>query len=244
MPARGHAALRPPSGAGVTAGRASSLGLALVVAIAALATLWTVRHLRPAFQRAYRLNTDLQPGRTAVGQPLSLGAPHRTGQLSPAFSPSVLVWDDQILTWASQFDIDPNLVATVMQIESCGNPQARSPAGAIGLFQVMPYHFQSWEEPFNPEVNARRGLQYLKDALRLASGEVALALAGYNGGHGQIGRPASAWPAETARYVVWGSGILHDIEANSTHNQTMADWMEAGGSSLCQRASQALLAQK
>ncbi|MBI1856315.1 MAG: transglycosylase SLT domain-containing protein [Chloroflexi bacterium] len=50
-------------------------------------------------------------------------------------------WAAAISRWANASNLDPNLVAVVMQIESCGNPSARSSAGAMGLFQVMPFHF-------------------------------------------------------------------------------------------------------
>ena len=73
------------------------------------------------------------------------------------FSPSVQYWEDEILSWADTYLLDPYLVATVMQIESCGNPQAVSPVGAQGLFQVMPYHFYSGEDMLDPETNALRG---------------------------------------------------------------------------------------
>jgi soluble lytic murein transglycosylase-like protein len=56
--------------------------------------------------------------------------------LSPVFRPEVQYWSGAIQTWATSTGLDPNLVATVMQIESCGDPLARSRAGAMGLFQV------------------------------------------------------------------------------------------------------------
>ena len=97
-----------------------------------------------------------------------------------------------------------------MQIESCGDPGARSGAGAQGLFQVMPFHFASGEAALDPETNARRGLGYLARSLELAGGRVDLALAGYNGGHSRISQSAELWPDETRRYVAWGSAIYAD----------------------------------
>jgi soluble lytic murein transglycosylase-like protein len=64
-----------------------------------------------------------------------------------------------------------------MQIESCGDPRARSRAGAMGLFQVMPYHFAGGDDPYNPDTNAVRGLAYLKRSLDTANGDPRLALA-------------------------------------------------------------------
>jgi len=91
--------------------------------------------------------------------------PHTTtiikAPLAKAFSPSESYWPDDIQAWADDWDLDPFLIATVMQIESCGNPDALSPVGAQGLFQVMPYHFKLGENPLDPEINALRGLAYL-----------------------------------------------------------------------------------
>ena len=38
----------------------------------------------------------------------------------------------------------------------------------MGLFQVMPYHFQEGEDPFSPDINAKRGLIYLRTAQEAA----------------------------------------------------------------------------
>ncbi|MFO8037516.1 MAG: lytic transglycosylase domain-containing protein [Anaerolineales bacterium] len=155
--------------------------------------------------------------------------------LAPLFTPQVLYWEEKILTWSDQKGLDPNLVATVMQIESCGDPQARSIAGAMGLFQVMPYHFQEGENPYHPPTNAKRGLAYLKQALA-KGGNIRLALAGYNGGIQGAQRPSSAWSAETKRYVYWGKGIYADAKAGKDHSPRLEEWLESGGARLCQQA--------
>jgi soluble lytic murein transglycosylase-like protein len=161
-------------------------------------------------------------------------------EISPIFTPQIQAWESNILLWSEQFNLDPNLIALVMQIESCGHPEITSPAGAMGLFQVMPYHFQHAENPFSPEVNARRGLSYLKKGLSLAKGDSLLALAGYNGGHGVISRDSAHWQEETKRYVYWASGILADIQKDKTHSERLDEWLSKGGASLCDLSSQAL----
>ena len=124
-----------------------------------------------------------------------------------------------------------------MQIESCGHARAVSSAGAAGLFQVMPFHFLEAEDPLDPETNARRGLAYLQRALDLAGGRADLALAGYNGGHSKITRPPETWPAETRRYVYWGSGVLEDIRTGAAPSPRLAEWLAAGGAGLCRQAA-------
>jgi soluble lytic murein transglycosylase-like protein len=103
--------------------------------------------------------------------------------LSAIFTAEVQYWASEITAWAAAYRIDPNLIATVIQIESCGNPSVHSAAGAQGLFQVMPFHFAAGEDMLDVQTNARRGLEYLQGALKLAQGNVAVALAGYNGGY-------------------------------------------------------------
>ena len=61
--------------------------------------------------------------------------------------------------------IDPKLIEAVIQIESGGNPLAKSGAGAIGLMQIMPstakllgYHpIEMW----HPKINVEAGTKLL-----------------------------------------------------------------------------------
>ncbi|HTX90262.1 MAG TPA: transglycosylase SLT domain-containing protein [Anaerolineales bacterium] len=162
------------------------------------------------------------------------------GTISAIFRPAVQYWNDQLESWSGEAGLDSNLVATVMQIESCGNPQARSQAGAIGLFQVMPDHFSLDENPYLPDTNAERGLAYLKRSLQAAGGDVRLALAGYNGGISLIGRPELTWPGETQRYAYWGSGIYAEASAGASESLRLDEWLAAGGASLCREAEASL----
>ena len=69
--------------------------------------------------------------------------------LSTLFTPEIQFWAASLKRWSSEHGVDVNLAATVMQIESCGNPDARSSSGAMGLFQVMPFHFLGNENGYN-----------------------------------------------------------------------------------------------
>lgn len=162
-----------------------------------------------------------------------------TQGIAPFFAPSVQYWESDILRWADEWDLDPNLVATVMQIESCGDPSALSHAGAMGLFQVMPYHFTSTEAPYTPETNAYRGLAYLQKALNTYQ-DGRLAFASYNGGIGTAAKPESQWPNETVRYTYWGTGIYQDTLSGSQTSSRLEEWLGAGGASLCRQAAERL----
>jgi len=160
--------------------------------------------------------------------------------LSPIFTPSVQYWREDILGWAREYSLDPNLIATVMQIESCGYPLAGSIVGAQGLFQVMPYHFEEGEEILDPDTNALRGMAYLSRGLELSGGHAGLALAGYNGGHAVINREYDTWANETQRYYRWGSGIYREASSGWDSSPTLQDWLKAGGASLCSKAEEYL----
>ncbi len=202
--------------------------------LAALLLALTVRCLRP-LATAFRAARTAPPGLAAVPA-AHLAANPPPLSLSTAFAAPVRAWSERILEWSRLYSLDPNLIATVMQIESCGDPTAVSPAGAMGLFQVMPFHFAEAEDPLDPEDNARRGLSYLAACLARAEGDVALALAAYNGGPRLLSLPTVEWPHETRRYVHWGTSILREA-VDGEVSPTLQQWLAAGGESLCQRAA-------
>ena len=160
--------------------------------------------------------------------------------LSAIFTKEVQHWSNDIVRWANAAGVDPNLAATVMQIESCGDPRATSRSGATSLFQVMPFHFKFGENPYNTETNALRGLNYLARSLQAAGGNARLALAGYNGGVGVIARSEWAWPAETKRYVLYGAPIYEDARSSASSSASLTEWYQKYGVSLCRQAAQRL----
>ncbi len=166
--------------------------------------------------------------------------PGYTQVLSPIFTPEVQYWGTRLLAWSAEFGLDPNLAATVMQIESCGYARALSRSGAIGLFQVMPFHFAVTDSPFDPDTNARRGLAYLARSLERAGGDPRLALAGYNGGVGVIGRGEGTWSAQTQRYVYYGAPVYTDASAGLASSEMLNEWYLKYGVSLCQKAHESL----
>jgi len=173
---------------------------------------------------------------TAVAGAVQASAASGAAKLSPVFTPEVQHWSDKIVAWSALFKLDPNLVATVMQIESCGAPSVVSGSGAQGLFQVMPDHFAAGEDSLDPDTNAARGLAYLALGLQRGSGDIGLALAGYNGGQSLIGLDSSLWPAETKQYWYWGTGIYQDAAGGQPQSTRLQEWLKAGGASLCAKA--------
>lgn len=168
--------------------------------------------------------------------------PATGGAIAPFFTPEIQYWGSHIVRWAGQYGggLDPDLVATVMQIESCGHASISSTAGAQGLFQVMPFHFSTGETMTDPETNARRGVSYLAQCLDMANGDTGRALACYNGGPSVLRRAFGTWAWETQRYYVYGSTIYADAQASMTVSPSVEYWLDVGGAGLCTRAAEHL----
>jgi hypothetical protein len=158
-------------------------------------------------------------------------------QLSPIFRPEVLYWRQSIIEWSKSAGVDPNFAAVVMQIESCGNPNAVSRSGALGLFQVMPFHFLPGESGLDPDTNAARGLAYLARSLELSGGDPRRALAGYNGGLSVIGLHEAAWSEQTRRYVRYGLPIFEAAMQGEDASDALGAWYAQLGVSLCRQAA-------
>ena len=113
-------------------------------------------------------------------------------------------WDDAIRAASLRHGVDPQIVKSVMLVESNFNPRAVSRKGARGLMQLMPETARRFgvTDRFDPLENLRGGVEYLAGLLRLFSGDVTLALAAYNAGENAVARHAGVPPfAETREYV-------------------------------------------
>ena len=106
---------------------------------------------------------------------------------------------------AAENGLSPLLLLAMIRQESFFDPTAGSPAGALGLTQVMPLTAQeiagnldvegfSASDLLRPLVSIRFGAHYLGSQLDLFDGNLFLALAAYNGGPGNVNRWRESLP--------------------------------------------------
>lgn len=152
-----------------------------------------------------------------AARPLPRGAAVYVPRLKPVFAgekmPPELVW--------------------LAEVESSFNPEARSPAGAAGLYQLMPntakdlgLSLSPRDERLDPEKCANAAARYLR-YLHGRFRDWPLALAAYNCGEGRLratmdrhrartfDQVASRLPAETQMYVPKMEAVLQRREGRS-----------------------------
>lgn len=116
---------------------------------------------------------------------------------------------------AARHHVDPNLVRSLIKVESNYNPHALSSKGAMGLMQLMPATARMYDvaNPFDAAQNVDAGVRHLKGLLNNFGGDVSLSLAAYNAGQGAVERNGGIPPyTETRNYV---KRITHLMGAGS-----------------------------
>ena len=144
---------------------------------------------------------------------------------------------------AQKYGIDPDLFVRQIQAESAFRPDAVSPAGAIGLGQLMPATARELGvDPRDPVQNLEGAARYMKQQLD-AFKDPALALAAYNAGPRRV-REAGGIPniTETQNYVskILGSGntaMVTDQNMNAGTTAEQAAAQAAAASAAMQEQS-------
>ena len=120
-------------------------------------------------------------------------------------------YDPHITAAASLYNVSGDLIKAVISVESEFDQWAVSSKGAQGLMQLMPFTARRFGviDAFDARQNIFGGVQYLRFLLDLFSGDVSLALAGYNAGENAVARHRGVPPyRETRNYVNKIMGLL------------------------------------
>ncbi len=122
--------------------------------------------------------------------------------------------------------LDPDLIASVIQEESSGNPTAVTAAGAIGLMGVTASGGgqdgrPSSDDLKNPALNLRLGVNTLSETVQQSGGDLYSALAAYRGGWERVNDSASRHYAASVldnygRAIMARNGLSPDIATQWT----------------------------
>lgn len=101
---------------------------------------------------------------------------------------------------AIRFNVRPAFARAVAWVESRGSQSAISPAGAIGVMQLMPKTaIGLGVDAYDLNQNIEGGVRLL--ATHLANFSEPLSAAAYNAGTAALYQTPDQWPAETQKYV-------------------------------------------
>jgi len=185
--------------------------------------------------------------------------PESAGVTAPWIPVTVKYWSGPIDDMAKKYDIDPNLLAIIMTLESGGYAKANS-GEAQGLMQVTPLtakdiaskylkkpvaHYNIWDPRTNIEFGAAY-LAFLRDTFGEASqgpdwsSTVELVAAGYNGGPGAAHNLLVGNGLKDTQTVIYSRDAFNMWrERHAEDSPTYDRWLERGGSTLIDAAKAA-----
>lgn len=185
-------------------------------------------------------------------------APEKAGGITTTWIPdTVRRWDIQIGTVATRYNIDPNLLAIIMTMESGGYSRADS-GQAEGLMQIAPatagdiakrYLKQSTEQYdiWDPQTNIEFGAAYLAKLRDIYgtpqqgpfwTSTVELIAAAYNGGFGAANALEQGEGLGDPQTVVYSRDAFNMWrERHAAKSPTFERWKERGGSQLIEQAA-------
>lgn len=120
------------------------------------------------------------------------------------FFANAMPYGDIIHEKAIKYDVDPALVAAVIEQESKFHRTAHSSVGARGLMQLMPRtgRWLGARNLYDPAQNVDAGVKYIKYLQHRFDGNVKNTIAAYNAGEGNVKRYNGIPPfRETQTYV-------------------------------------------
>jgi soluble lytic murein transglycosylase-like protein len=134
--------------------------------------------------------------------------------------PPARAYDLLIHEAGALYRVSPTLIRAVMQAESAFDPLAVSPAGAMGLMQLMPEIAGAFDiaDPFDPRENIMGGARLLRELLDAHPHNIPLVLAAYNAGEPAVLRYGGVPPfRETQGYVKKIISLIADARNDGGH---------------------------
>lgn len=187
----------------------TGLGTALVAACAGFGSAWSCAAHAQIFGTVASNGAIVltnEPGAANLKVIVAAAAPAASAARHAAPKSAVAASFADVIAEASQaFNVPPELLRAVIDVESGYNPKAVSDKGALGLMQLMPDTARRFSggDMFDPRDNVLTGARYLRFLLDLFKENVELTLAAYNAGENAVIRAGYRIPSfpQTREYV-------------------------------------------
>jgi soluble lytic murein transglycosylase-like protein len=134
--------------------------------------------------------TNIPPARPVADLKIS-GKPEPVAtSAAPTTTTKSKNYDPIIEKVATQHQIDPSLIRSIIAQESGFNPKAVSAKGARGLMQLMPATAERLgvKNSFDPEQNIQGGVKHFRFLMDSFNNNLELSLAAYNAGENLVQR--------------------------------------------------------
>ena len=140
-------------------------------------------------------------------------------------------YDQIIRRIAQKYDIDPDLIHSIIRAESNYDSQAVSPKGAVGLMQLMPQTAKDYGviDRYDPVDNIEGGVRLLKDLIQTYDQKNDLVLAAYNAGPEAVKKHEGIPPyPETIQYIQRVKSYLNP-EQSPNNNKKIYSFRDKSG---------------
>lgn len=113
---------------------------------------------------------------------------------------------------AQQYNLDPNIIRSLVNVESSGNPNAVNPTtGASGLLQFIPATAKAYGiNPLDPAQAINAGAKMFRENLDRFGGDVPSAVAAHFAGPDQ-----AQWGPKTSAYVQKVASVFNGLQNNT-----------------------------
>jgi hypothetical protein len=147
--------------------------------------------------RRHRARGPTPAPRRALDAPTSRGS--ATGDAGAGDGP----YAEHIAAAAARYSLPAGLIRAVIEVESRGNPNAVSSAGAQGLMQLMPATGRAMgvQDPWDPAQNIDGGSRFLRVLANRFDGDLVKVIAAYHAGSMRVLRKGATPFASTDGYV-------------------------------------------
>jgi len=187
----------------------SGLGKAIVAACVGFGSAWSCAAHAQIFGTVANNGVIVltnEPGMANLKVIVAATGPAESASKRAMLKPAVASSFADVIAEASRaFNVPPELLRAVIDVESGYNPKAVSDKGALGLMQLMPDTARRFSggDMFDPRDNVLAGARYLRFLLDLFKENVELTLAAYNAGENAVIRAGYRIPSlrQTREYV-------------------------------------------